>query len=179
MAETETQTYDDTLESDLATLATEITSRHRVDKRLLLPLAARRDVSVARNATGQIAPRNRRPYSAEKSKPRSVAVMAASVVARYANATASRPGSAHRHPADPASDCQNARLSFLPGGKASTWYSTKPFGCAETQAGRWTSCVTMPRAEIGGSKRRGSASVRRTSSSPLFQWDRIALRPNS
>jgi hypothetical protein len=29
------------LENDLATPATEITSRHRVDKRLLLPLAAR------------------------------------------------------------------------------------------------------------------------------------------
>jgi hypothetical protein len=35
------------LENDLATLAREITSRHRVDRRLLLPLAARRDAVAA------------------------------------------------------------------------------------------------------------------------------------
>jgi hypothetical protein len=109
MAETETQTYDDTLESELATPAREITSRHRVDRRLLLPLAARHDASVARNATSHIAPRNRRFYSAEKSKPRSVAVMAASVVARYPNTTASRPGWRIAY---------DARLSVLPGGKS-------------------------------------------------------------
>jgi hypothetical protein len=51
--------YDDALESDLATPAGEITSRHRVDRRSLLPLAARRD-AVATKATSRIAPRNRR-----------------------------------------------------------------------------------------------------------------------
>jgi hypothetical protein len=65
--------YDDALESDLATPAREITSRHRADRRSLLPLAARRD-AIARNATSRIAPRNRRSYSEEKPKPRSVAV---------------------------------------------------------------------------------------------------------
>jgi hypothetical protein len=42
------------LENDLATLAREITSRHRVDRQSLLPLAARRD-AVARNATSRMA----------------------------------------------------------------------------------------------------------------------------
>jgi hypothetical protein len=51
----------DALESDLAMPATEITSRHRIDKRLLLPFAARRD-AVARNATSHIAPRYPRPF---------------------------------------------------------------------------------------------------------------------
>jgi hypothetical protein len=41
------------LENDLARPAGEITSRHRVDKRSLLPLTARRD--VARNATSRMA----------------------------------------------------------------------------------------------------------------------------
>jgi hypothetical protein len=36
------------LENDLAALAREITSRHRVDRRSLLPLAARRDAVAAR-----------------------------------------------------------------------------------------------------------------------------------
>jgi hypothetical protein len=39
--------HDDALENDLATPAKEITSRHGVDKGLLLPVAARRD-AVAR-----------------------------------------------------------------------------------------------------------------------------------
>src|SRR4029453_19161030 len=77
---TERFRYDDALESDLAAPAREITSRHRVDRRLLLPLAAPRD-AVARNATSHIAPRNRHPYSAEKSKQRSVAVPAIIAVA--------------------------------------------------------------------------------------------------
>jgi hypothetical protein len=68
------------LENDLATLAREITSRHRVDRRSLLPLAPRRD-AVARIVTSRTAPRNRRCYSAEKSKPRSVAVSAINAVA--------------------------------------------------------------------------------------------------
>jgi hypothetical protein len=46
--------HDDALENDLATPAREITSRHGVDKRSLLPLAARRD-AVARNATSRMA----------------------------------------------------------------------------------------------------------------------------
>jgi hypothetical protein len=41
------------LENDLATPATEITSRHGIDSRPLLPLAARRD-AVARNATSRL-----------------------------------------------------------------------------------------------------------------------------
>jgi hypothetical protein len=67
------------LENELATLAREITSRHRVDRRSLLPLAPRRD-AVARNAASRMAPRNRRCYSAERSKPRSVAVSAINAV---------------------------------------------------------------------------------------------------
>jgi hypothetical protein len=42
------------LENDPATPAREITSRHGVDKRSLLPLAARRD-AVARNAKSRMA----------------------------------------------------------------------------------------------------------------------------
>ena len=42
------------LENDLVTPAREITSRHGVDKRSLLPLAARRD-AVAKNATSRMA----------------------------------------------------------------------------------------------------------------------------
>jgi hypothetical protein len=71
---------DHALEIDLATPAREITSRHGVDKRSLLPLAARRD-AVARNATSRMASRNQRCYSAETSKPRSVAVSAINAVA--------------------------------------------------------------------------------------------------
>ena len=41
-------------ESDLATPAREITSRHGVDRRSLLPLAARRD-AVARNDASRMA----------------------------------------------------------------------------------------------------------------------------
>src|SRR4051794_26707649 len=47
------------LQNDVATLVREITSRHRVDRRSLLPLALRRD-AIARNATSRMAPRNRR-----------------------------------------------------------------------------------------------------------------------
>src|SRR5213078_3695194 len=68
------------LENDLATLAREITSRHGVDRRSLLPLAPRHD-AVARNATSRMASRNRLSYSAEKSKPRSVVVSAINAVA--------------------------------------------------------------------------------------------------
>jgi hypothetical protein len=49
--------YNCPLENDLAMGAREITSRHGVDKRSLLRLAARRD-AVARNPTSRMAPRN-------------------------------------------------------------------------------------------------------------------------
>ena len=45
--------HDDALENDLAMPAREITSRHGVDRRSLLPRAARRD-AVLRNATNQM-----------------------------------------------------------------------------------------------------------------------------
>ena len=66
---------DQLLENDFATPAREITSRHRVDRRLLLPLAARSDV---RGEECHEPHRTSRPtpYSAEKSKPRSIAVSA-------------------------------------------------------------------------------------------------------
>ena len=47
------KSYDDALEIDLATPAREITSRHGVDRRSLLPLGTPRD-AVARNATSRI-----------------------------------------------------------------------------------------------------------------------------
>jgi len=75
----EPQAFDDALESDLATSAREITYRHGVDKRSLLPLAARRDV-VARNAKPHGAP-SRGSYSAETSKPRFSAKPATNAVA--------------------------------------------------------------------------------------------------
>ena len=53
------------LENDLAMLAREITSRHRVDRRSLLPLAPRRN-AVARNATSRVAGRNR-PVTLQRS----------------------------------------------------------------------------------------------------------------
>ena len=74
---------DDALESDIATPAREIASRHRIDRRLLLPYAARRG-AIARNATSYIASKPTSSFC-RKSNPRSVAVSAINAVAGLHN----------------------------------------------------------------------------------------------
>ena len=72
---------DDALENDLATPVREITSRHGVDKRSLLPLAAQRG-AVARNATSRRHSKLTLLFC-ETSKPRSVAKSAINAVAAW------------------------------------------------------------------------------------------------
>src|SRR4051812_11343678 len=68
------------LENDLATLAMEITSRHRFDRRSVLPRVPRRDAG-ARYATSRMAPQKPTLLFCREDKPRSVAVSAINAVA--------------------------------------------------------------------------------------------------